>query len=327
MASHKGGRERAKSSVSRAYASIPGKRECSSRISALSVDFEQVHIVSRRRGLSSSAGSVTKASSSYDDVSSARPSFPLKQNSWVLDPDDEGEVCYPSKLLQEDFQCFSTPTKPVSFREEAVLKPSASSCDRAARSSSPQQPSHAYRLSHKCSKPPLTGSASRPHTTSVSKPAGNHKGKHSRTSQTMPKTSACAIKVGKSRKTPFSADEERVPGDGCEREEWRDKDVFEEDSDVLSGLDQEESGEEEEEADSVFFSDSCSSGGLVGGVAEGRSLFLKKVSSSDSSGVWSDASAQDHHSRGVCKWVVGVGVVESVVGGREVMCWGCTMVY
>lgn len=298
MASHKGSRERAKSSVSRAYASIPGKRECSSRISALSVDFEQVHIVSRRRGLSSSAGSVTTAFSSCDDGSSARPSFPLKQNSWVLDPDEEGEVCYPSKLLQEDFQCFSTPTKPLSFREEAILKPSTSSCDRAARSGSPHQPSHTYRLSHKCSKPPLTGAASRPHTTSAS----NHKSKHSRTSQTSPKRSSCTIKVGKRRKTPFIADEERVPGDGCEKEEWRDEDVLEEDPDVLSGLDQEESGEEgeeDEEEDGVFFSDSCSSGGLVRGGAEGRSLFLKKVSSSDSSGVWSGTSAQDHHSRGV----------------------------
>ena len=302
MASHKGDTERARSSVSRGYASIPGKRECNSRISALSVDFEQVHIVSRR-GLGLSAGSVTTVSSNVEG-SSTRPSFPLKQNSWVLDPDAEEEACCQPKLLQEDLQCFSMPTKPLSSREKTSVKPSASSRDQTARSSSSQQPNHAYRLSSKCSKLPLTGAASRPHTTSASKPASNQRGKHSRTPQTVPKRSTCTTKTVMCRKSPFSADEERVPGDGCEWDEWRDECVFEEDSDVLSGLDQEESDGEEEDEDEdggVFLSDSCSSGGLVRGGAEGRSLFLKKVSSSDSSGVWSDASAQDHHSRGAFK--------------------------
>ena len=297
MASHNFGTE-PNGCMSRAYASIPGKREYSSRISALSVDFEQVHIVSRRRGVSSS-GSVTRASS-VDGSSGQRrppPSFPFKQNSWVLDPADEREPCHSPTLLQQDSQRQSSSAKPLSFEEGASLTPTTSSRDRGAQGYSPQQSKHAYRLSPKCGRRPSasTGATNHPHTTTAAKPAGSQRVKQSLRSQTLPKRSTCTINVARSGKTPFDADEERIPGDGCDKEQWQDEDALEEDPDVLSDLDQEESEEEEEEEEGVFFSDSCSSGGG----AEGRGPFLRKASSSDSSGVWSDASTQDHPSRGL----------------------------
>ena len=322
MASHKVSTEPSVASsrncTPRAYASIPGKREYSSRISALSVDFEQVHIVSRRRV--SSSGSVTGAAC-VDGSNTRRdpppPSFPLKQNSWVLDPADQGETCHPTTLLQQDCLCSSLTSKSLSFGEGTNSLPEASSRDRAAQGYSPQQSnSRAYRVSPKCSRSTSTstGASNRPHTTAATKPT------HSRLVKQPQSFRVVSTRVAKSGKTSFG--EERVPGDGCEREQWQDEDELQEDPDVLSDLDQEESEEEDEDEDVVCLTDSCDSGGPVRGGAEGRGVLLRKASSSDSSGVWSDASSH-HHSRGLWHWRGGGG---GISGMRVCICI-CTYVY
>ena len=295
-----------RSCASRAYASIPGKREYISRISALSVDFEQVRIVSRRRGVSSS-GSATRASCVDGSTAVRRqprpPSFPLKENSWVLDPADQGEPYHPTTLLQKDFQCSPLSSKSLSFGEGASLLPKAPSREQAAQGHSPQQSNRAFRLSPKSSRvsSDSNGATDRPLTTPATKPASSRQVTQSLTSHTLPKKPASTLKVANGGISPFSAGEERVPGDGCEKDHWPDEDVLEEDPDVLSDLDQEESEEEEEEEeeDGVFLSDNYSNGGLPRRGVEGWGALLRKVSSSDSSGVWSDASTQDHHSRGL----------------------------
>ena len=331
MASHKVSTDlsvaSSRSCTPRAHASIPGKREFNSKISALSVDFEQVHIVSRRRVVSSS-GSVTGAS--CVDGSNTRgdlppPSFPLKQNSWVLDPADQGETCHPTTLLQQDCLRSSLSSKALSFGEGANSLPGASSRDRAAQGYSPQQSNNrAYRLSPKCSRSPSTstGTSNRPHTTAATKPTHSRLVKQP---QSFRVVSTNAMKVAKSGKTSFS--EERVPGDGCEREQWQDEDDLQEDPDVLSDLDQEESEEEEDEEedeDVVFLTDSCDSEGLVRGGAEGRGLLLRKASSSDSSGVWSDASSHQH-SRGLWYGRGGGGGVSGMQVRRYVRMYVCTV--